>query len=53
MWFSIEAFGAPPIWFGPLANLSADAGADSLEFVGEIQGMSEAEKLVSGFIRSS
>ena len=33
-----------PLRFGPLADFSTDTGANSLEFVEEIRGMSEPRK---------
>ena len=44
MWVSVEAFGDAPLWFGSLTDFFGDAGADNLEFVKEIRGMSEARK---------
>ena len=44
VWVSAEAFVDAPLLFGPLADFFADAGADELEFVKEIHGMSEARK---------
>ena len=37
------------VGLGPLAEFSANAGADDLDFVKEIQGMSEARKAVERF----
>ena len=49
VWVSAEAFGDAPLRFGPLAEFSANAGADDLDFVKEIRGMSEARKAVERF----
>ena len=43
-WVSVEAFRDAPLRFGPLTDFFADARVDNLEFVKEIQGMSEAQK---------
>ena len=49
VWVSAEAFGDAPLRFGPLTEFPADAGADDLDFVKQIRGMSEARKAVERF----
>ena len=44
VWVSAEAFGDAPLRFGPLTEFFSDAGADDLDFVNEIRGMTEAWK---------
>ena len=49
VWVSAEAFGDAPLRFGPLSEFPANEGADDLDFVKEIRGMSEARKAVERF----
>ena len=49
VWVSAEALGDAPLRFGPLAEFAANAGADDLDFVREIRGMSEARKSIERF----